>query len=168
MIQVATRVRTSGLAISLAIVCGCANSPAEPDTDTDEVISAFGEPGCFHARQVTGFKPLDRSNLIVYAPTRSSAYHVRIRPPARELSFANRIAFDSSGTRICGYAGEGVVFDLDSMARKYFVTDVYKLDAEGARSLIDEFNAEINIDPQSTSGAEIEREIEPEPEKPDE
>jgi hypothetical protein len=151
-------VRNACFAISFAVFCGCASNRA--DTDKDAAPLASGQEACFQATQVTGFRPLDRSNLIVYAPTKSRAYHVRIRPPARELSFTSRIAFDGQGTRICGHAGDGVIFDTDSMARKYFVTAVYRLDAEGAQSLIDEYSEELIIDSPDDPGAEIDRDIE--------
>lgn len=150
--------RNACFAISFAVLFGCASNSPENDEDAAALVS--GQEGCFQAGQVTGFRPLDRSNLIVYAPTKSRAYHVQIRPPARELTFANRIAFDAQGTRICGRAGESVIFDSDSMARKYFVTAVYGLDAEGAQNLIDEYSEDLIIDSQDGPGAEIDRDIE--------
>jgi hypothetical protein len=140
------------------MLCACAGNPTQ--TDADELAFASGSQACFRPSQVTGFRALDRTNLIVYAPTKSSAYHVRIRPPARQLMFANAIAFDARGSRICGHAGEGIAFESSDMPRKYFVTDVYQLDAEAAQNLIDQFGEELTIEPQNTSGAEIERDIE--------
>lgn len=150
-------VRAASFAISFAVSSGCASRQSE--NDAQEATFASGQAACFQAGQVTGFRALDRSNLIVYAPTRSSAYHVRIQPPARELNFTSRIAFDTRSRRICGHAGESVIFDSGAMARTYFVTDVYRLDAEGAQSLIDEFAAEVTVDADNTSGAEIDRDI---------
>jgi hypothetical protein len=147
----------ASFAISFAVSSGCASR--QPENDTEEVTVASGQAACFQTRQVTGFRALDRSNLIVYAPTRSTAYHVRIQPSARELSFTNRIAFDSRSNRICGHAGESVIFDSDAMARKYFVTDVYRLDAEGAQNLIDQFTAEVAVEAENSAGAEIDRDI---------
>jgi len=149
-------VRGICFAVSGGMLCACSGIPA----DAGEEDTAFGKQACFQVSQVSGFKTLDRTNLIVYAPTRSSAYHVRISPPARELKFANTIAFDARGSRICGHAGEGVVFESGGMARKYFVTDVYQLDVEAAQNLVLQFSDELIIESQNRLEAEIERDIE--------
>jgi len=153
-------VRDIWLAAGSMVLYACASS--QPDTAADEntAMAESGERACFSTGQVTGFRTLDRTNLIVYAPTKSSAYHVRISPPARELRYANTIAFDSRGARICGHAGEGVVFESGGMARKYFVTDVYQLDTGAVQNLISAFSGEVNIEPQNALEVEIERDIE--------
>ena len=143
------------------LLCACAGNQTEAEKNNIATDSESGQRACFQRAQVTGFKTLDRTNLIVYAPTKSSAYHVRISPPASELRFANAIAFDSGGTRICGHPGEGVIFNSGSVARKYFVTDVYRLDTEAVQNLIAEFSGEVNVEPQNTLEVEIERDIEP-------
>lgn len=156
--------RVVWLAVAGMMLCACASNQAGTEMNTHEESVETSQRACFKPGQVTGFTTLDRTNLIVYAPTKSSAYHVRISPPARELGFANRIAFDTGETRICGYAGEGVVFDSGGMARRYFVTDVYQLDVAAVQNLIVEFSGEIDIEPQNTLDVEIERDIEPEDE----
>jgi hypothetical protein len=146
--------------LSTLLLCACASQQPPTDSDSDEAVEAIDQRACFQASQVTGFKTLDQSNLIVYAPSRTSAYHVRIRPPARELKFANVIAFDTGGTRICGRVGEGVLFESGGMGRKYFVTDVYRLDEEARQNLISSFSEVINVEPQEERELEIERDIE--------
>jgi hypothetical protein len=148
------------LAASGAMLCACASNRTVSETDEDEARVPSDKQACFRPGQVSGFRSLDRSNLIVYASTRSRAYHVRITPAARELDFANTIAFDTSATRICGYAGEAVLFESGGMARKYFVTEVYALDTEATQNLILQFSEDLTIEPQNTSGAVIERDIE--------
>jgi hypothetical protein len=142
------------------LLCACAGNQAEAEKKNIATDAESGQRACFQRGQVSGFKTLDRTNLIVYAPTKSSAYHVRISPPASELRFANAIAFDSGGSRICGHPGEGVIFDSGSVARKYFVTDVYRLDTEAVQNLIVEFGGDVNVEPRNTLEAEIERDIE--------
>jgi hypothetical protein len=151
-------VRGICFAVSGVMLCACSSNQTEVDAGEED--TPFGKQACFQASQVSGFRTLDRTNLIVYAPTRSSAYHVRISPPARELKFANTIAFDVRGTRICGHAGEGVVFESGGMVRKYFVTDVFQLDVEAAQNLIDQFSGDLTIESQNSLEAEIERDIE--------
>jgi len=152
--------RAAWLGVAVLMLAACAGKQMETNSDDNEASGQSGQRACFRPGQVSGFKTLDRTNLIVYAPSKSSAYHVRISPPARELRYANTIAFDSGETRICGYAGEGVFFESGGMARKYFVTDVYQLDAEAAQNLITELSGEVEIEPQNTLEAEIERDIE--------
>lgn len=155
--------RLCGIAGAVAtslLLCACASGPT--DDEPEEVALEFEKKGCFRPGQVTGFEPLDRQNMIVYAPTKSSAYHVRINRAARELTSTNTIAFDSAGSMVCGYPGEGVLLGSGGMARRYFVTDVYELNAEGVQMLIEQFSVQDIIEPQNNSGAEIERDIEPE------
>jgi hypothetical protein len=79
---------------------------------------------------------LDRSNLIVYAPTKNNAYHVRISPPSTELRDANALSFGANETRICGYAGDRVLIE-GSRDRSYAVIDVARLSPEGLAALLE-------------------------------
>ena len=145
--------------LSGLLLCACASQPTPTDSGRNEAAAAIDPRACFQASQVTGFQTLDQSNLIVYAPSRTSAYHVRIRPPARELKFANVIAFDTHGTRICGRVGEGVLIESGGLGRKYFVTDVYRLDEAAKQNLISSFSEGLNVELQAERELEIERDI---------
>jgi hypothetical protein len=96
-----------------------------------------GSDGCFFVRDVQDFRALDQSNLIVYAPTKAQPYHVRINPPAPELRSADRIAFTSRNSRICGYAGDALIIDSAGSPRRNSVLAVSRLDAAGLQRLLE-------------------------------
>lgn len=146
----------------LLAVTGCATrESADPAAEgADEKLA--GAPACFYRRQVSDFRPLDRSNLVVYAPTRSNAYHVQISPPSTSLRWADAIAFKSRSSRICGYAGERVLLDGSATAREFSVVSVHRLDETAYDSLLARYGigeAAVELEPAETTGAEIEREF---------
>ena len=141
-------------------------SPGSPAEDTgeaeDQVLGGQARQGCFYTREASNFDVLDKSNLIVYAPTKSRAYHVRIAPPSHELRHANRIAFEGRSGRICGYAGESVSFGGGIGARRYSVANVWRLNEAALEQLKDAYQAgdgEMTPEPRPTEGAEVERDL---------
>lgn len=121
-----------------------------------------GKPrhGCFYSREASNFDALDNRNLIVYAPTKSRAYHVQIAPPSNELRFVEGIAFDGRDGRVCGYAGETVSFGGRGAGRRYSITNVWRLDEAQLAQLKDQYRSpdgDQQIEPKETEGAEIER-----------
>lgn len=149
--------RTAILSAAALMLAACATTP-ESET-TAARAEPLGTQACFYQRNVTGFRYLDRSNLIVYAPGRSNAYRVTISPPSFELRSADAIAFASRGGRICGYAGESLLIDRGT-DRRYAVIDVRQIDAAALDALLGP--DEEKLSPEPAEGAEIEREVEPE------
>jgi hypothetical protein len=141
--------------LSLA-VGGCTGRGDSQDASASEMS---GSAACFIKNQVSDFRALDRTNLIIYAPSRSNAYHVQITPPSIELRSANTLAFISSGNRICGYAGDAVILGNDNF-RKYSVSRVTRLDKAGVDAL-NNGTAGNDMDPDAEDaravGADIER-----------
>jgi hypothetical protein len=122
----------------------------------------FGAADCFYSRQAQDFKVLDDHNLIVFAPSRTSAYHVVISPPSPELRFANALGFESRNTRICGYAGERLLLADGPGARPYAVMGVYRLDEAALQGLTTRFGigeTPKQVEPQPADGAEIEKDL---------
>jgi hypothetical protein len=97
--------------------------------------SVTGASGCFFARQAQGFRVLDRSNLIVFAPNESHAYHVRISPPSTDLRFAESLAFLPADAWICGHAGERLVIGGARRELPLAVLDVSRLSAASLAAL---------------------------------
>ena len=153
-----SRALVISLTASVSVIGCTAGQNAKPQSEAS--AEASDRSGCFYWRQVTDFDPLDRSNLIVYAPGKSSAYRVSISPPSRALPSANYIAFSSRSNRICGYAGDKLL--VGSGAELGFsVTQVYPLSKTALQALLGEDeNSVINPDdPDQVSpetGAEIE------------
>lgn len=159
------KTKLSAVIIAGMALAGCATEGARKEEQPQVAREPTGRQGCFYIRQVNDFRALDRSNLIVYAPTRSTAYHVRISPPSTELKFANALAFQSRSNRICGYAGDRIVFRGTGAGNQVSVTNVYRLDEVGLQRLLAAYGlaegAEV-LEPEEGEAAEIERDIEPE------
>jgi hypothetical protein len=142
---------------------GCATRDEAAVETAAEDERVTGTPACFYRRQVSDFRALDRANLIVYAPTKSNAYHVRISPPTTSLKWADTIAFQSRSGRICGYAGERLLLDGAGAARGFSVAGVYRLDETTHDELLVQYGlgkGATGLEPAETAGAEIERDIE--------
>ncbi len=135
-----------------------ANLPSPADT---------GTPACFYAGQVSDFSVLDRSNLIVYAPSRQTAYHVRISPPATSLRATDRLSFGPRDARICGYAGERLIVPDGRGGERFSIIGVSRLTEAGLESLLVAAGraagagAAEEAQPEPAAGAEIHRELEP-------
>jgi hypothetical protein len=164
------KIDSTGLKLG-AILLGAGFSPAIAADDPtnegtnegmDEVQGGESKQACFYARDASNFDVLDRSNFVVYAPTKSHAFHVRIAPPASELRFANGLAFEGRSNRICGYAGETVAFGGSGMGRRYSITNVRRLDAAALEYLLDTYpsgDSKKLPEPKDSEGADVERDL---------
>jgi hypothetical protein len=154
--------RLVGLLIVLSAV-GCSATDATTRAPKPSVKAGeFGAADCFYSRQAQDFKVLDDHNLIVFAPSRTSAYHVVISPPSSELRFANAMGFESRNTRICGYAGDRLLLADGPGARPYAVMGVYRLDEAALQGLSTRFGvgeAPVQTEPQPADGADIEKDL---------
>jgi len=140
---------------------GCATKDGAEVAGEKAEEKVVGTAACFYQRTVSNFRALDRSTLIVYAPTRSNAYQVVISPPTTSLRSADAIAFKSRSNRICGYAGERILLDDAGMGREFAIVSVYRLDATTLDALLAQYGiGKPDMEPETTEGAEIEREIE--------
>ena len=129
-----------------------------PESREEATAASGSRPACFSARQVSDFRVLDRSSLIVYAPSRNNAYHVRISPPSIELRNANALGFSSRNSRICGYAGEALRLDRNDRF-SYSIVSVRRLDEVALQGLLDTSGEGTVPAPEDAEGAEIERDI---------
>jgi len=138
----------TAIAVMLALAgAGCASAPG-PGGKSVSLLPPPAETGstaCFVRRMVTSFTALDDTNLVVFAPSRSEAYHVRIWPPAAEMSAASAVAFTSRSNQVCGAAEDAVFFDEGRTAPRHAITAVSRL-SEGALSWLVEQAAGIDQD----------------------
>lgn len=151
--------------LAMLLASGCTTGGSREASQREASREPAGKSACFYRRQVSDFRVLDRTNLIVYAPSKSNAYQVRISPPSTELKFANAIAFSSRSNRICGYAGDRIILGSGSSPREYSVSGVYRLDEVGLQRLLEQHGIGKPgqpLEPEETEGAEIERDIDPE------
>ena len=150
--------------LAVILAGGCTAGGSAGDSQRAASREPAGTSACFYRRQVSDFRVLDRSTLIVYAPSKSHAYQVRISPPSTEIKFADAIAFSSRSNRICGYAGDRIIVGSGSSPREYSVSGVYRLDEVGLQRLLEQYGIGKPgdpLEPEETEGAEIERDIDP-------
>lgn len=123
-----------------------------------------GTSACFHASQVSSFTVLDPSNLIVYAPSKQTAYHVRISPPASGLRLVDSLAFVGRDSRICGYAGEQLLIPSGRRSERFSIAGVSRLDQAGLAALLAAAGrpAGAGAEPEPGAGDQINRDLEPE------
>jgi hypothetical protein len=150
------------LGVAFALSClltACASQPAsEAAGSAADDDTPVGAQACFSRRQAQDFVVLDRSTLIVYAPTKRQAYLVQISPPATRMPFADALVFQSRSNQICGRTGESLTLAADSM-RRYAIMDVRRLPApELDKILSNRSRAEPGrgLEPAAGEGAEIE------------
>jgi len=130
------------------------------NSDYDLPIDTGGlKTGCFYARDVNNWQGLNREYLIVYAPSKSRPYLVRISPPSIDLRSAYTIGFEGRD-RICGKPGERLVM-ARAAARNFTILDVWRLDADTNARLVESKKARDSgaIDPAASPGAEVETDI---------
>jgi len=158
------------LAVTLAAAAaGCAPSTEGSRAGSLPSPADTGTAACFYAGQVSDFTVLDRSNLIVYAPSKQSAYHVRISPPAIGLRSADRLSFGRSDARICGYAGERLIVPDGRGGERYSIVGVARLTQAGLEALLFAAGRSAGpgpadaAEPEPAGGADIQRELEQEP-----
>lgn len=116
------------LAINLVLTVGACTGADQARQPSGVDAPPIGQSACFYGRQVQGFRVLDRSSLIVFAPTQRHAYRVEISPPTAELRFVDTIGFESSSSQVCGRAGDRLLLGTSSIHR-YPVIDVQRLTA---------------------------------------
>lgn len=156
--------------LGVILAGGCTVGTSREDSQRAAAREPAGTSACFYRRQVSDFRVLDRSNLIVYAPSKSNAYQVQISPSSTELKFADAIAFSSRRNRICGYAGDRLIIGSGPSPREYSVSGVYRLDEVGLQRLLELHGIGKPgepLEPEETEGAEIERDIDPAEESKD-
>src|SRR5689334_9337299 len=93
----------------LAVCMGAgASVPAAASTDN---TSRVNKNECVFSRTIYDFKPLDRDKMIIWAPSRATAYLLELSMPMPELKFANRLAFvdRNHAGMLCGYGMDRIV-----------------------------------------------------------
>ncbi len=125
-----------------------------------ETISTEGlKAGCFYARDVSNWVEVNRTQLIIYAPSKSRAYLLTIAPPSTSLRFNSTIAF-AGHDRICGRPGERLVLG-SGLDRRHMVMDVRRLDKDTLAAYDATREArDKDVKPAESPGAEVETDIE--------
>jgi hypothetical protein len=92
---------------------------------------------CIFFRTLYDWKPLNNSNLIVWAPNRNSPYHIQLDRPCSGLKFAYSIGFTSRDSRLCGFGGDSVLVESGGgRADRCPIGSITKLTEESLKSLL--------------------------------
>lgn len=92
------------LATALAALSGCASSPSSQGAGVAAVLGSKshkaaalpGKPGCFWLSNFDGsWTVLNESELIVYAPSYSRPYLIKLFEPVPPLKFRERLGFEN-------------------------------------------------------------------------
>ncbi len=145
----------------IAYITGCAANDDQKSA-YDESPEYTAGSACFYASQASDWTVLDRSTLIVYAPSKSHAFRVDVGPGASDLRWADSLAFVSRSSRICGRAGDRIVTPTGTANRSYTVIGVTRLDPASVEDLLAAYGKagqSEQVEPGESPGAEIEREL---------
>ncbi len=92
---------------------------------------------CIFFRTLYDWKPLNRRNLIVWAPSRKHPYHLQLDRPCHNLRFAHSIGFTSTDGRLCGFGGDSVlVTSGGGIPDRCPIGSITKLDEGGLERLL--------------------------------
>jgi len=143
----------------IVYITGCATN-GDQKSAYDEPQEYSAGSACFYASQASDWTVLDRSTLIVYAPSKSHAFRVDVGPGASDLRWADSLAFVSRSNRICGRAGDRIVTPTGTANRSYTVLGVTRLDTAALEGLLATYGkASEQVEPVESPGATIEREL---------
>lgn len=92
---------------------------------------------CIFFRTLYDWKPLNRYNLIVWAPSRKHPYHLQLDRPCHNLRFAHTIGFTSNDGRLCGFGGDSVLVGHGGgLPDRCSIGSITKLDEDGLERLL--------------------------------
>lgn len=92
---------------------------------------------CIFFRTLYDWKPLNRHNLIVWAPSRNHPYHLQLDRPCQNLRFAHTIGFTSTNGRLCGFGGDSIlVTSGGGRPDRCPIGSITKLDEAGLERLL--------------------------------
>jgi hypothetical protein len=101
-----------------------------PAGATDTPARAHGND-CTFFRSISDFRPLDRTKLVVWAPSKRDAYLVELGMPLFDLKHANELAFIDSNRdgRLCGYGMDRIAVGNASFPQQSTILGMTRLDA---------------------------------------
>ena len=112
----------------MALVAAAALSAcASIDETSSEARTTFDD--CFFAGTLRDWRPLDNSNLILFASGRRP-YHVELMRPAAGLSFNVSIGVYDRDGRVCPYGGDAIIVDGGFMPERIAIRSMRQLTDE--------------------------------------
>ncbi len=98
-----------------------------------------GANQCIFFRTLYDWKPLNDSNLIVWAPSRNNPYLIQLDRRCSALRFTLSLGFYSRDSNLCPLGGDSVVVDGGGgRAERCGIGGITKLTEESLQSLLDQ------------------------------
>lgn len=131
--------RNAGLAAAASLALAFAASAPGAGTGSRDRLPPITKE-CIFERSLHDWRPLDRYNLIVYAPSRRHPYHMELDFPCEQLRWADAIAFVSPHPdgRVCGFGGDYILVG-DGFVERCPIGAIHKLTPEQAEELVAAF-----------------------------
>jgi Family of unknown function (DUF6491) len=125
--------------VMLAALAACATVHAAPSE------SRADKDACLFVRTIHDFRPLDRTNLIIWAPGRRDAYLVELGFPLPELKFAHRLAVvdRNHDGMLCGYGMDRIVVPDSFGSQPSTIRSMTRLDERGLAELEAKYNVRL-------------------------
>lgn len=96
---------------------------------------------CVFFRTLYDWKPINNSNLIVWAPNRRSPYHLQLTRPCHGLRTAQTLGFSSRDGQLCPYGGDSILLDNGSgRPDRCTIDSITRLDEGALQALLDQAN----------------------------
>jgi hypothetical protein len=131
---------TKLLGFIVAALVGTTSANAAPQS-----ANKADDNACVFSRTVHDFKALDRNKLVIWAPSRKTAYLVEVGMPLLDLQWANRLGFvDSNGDgRLCGFGMDRIVVGGTSFPQRATIMGVTRLDEAHLAALEQEYKVKL-------------------------
>ncbi|MFC7049608.1 DUF6491 family protein [Emcibacter nanhaiensis] len=110
---------------------------AEPAPLTDEQYKEMTkrlsrENDCIFIRTIDSWTALDRTHLLLYAPTRNHPYLLEVAPTTYNLMFEEQLAiYSKTGENLCPYGRSGLLLKDEHL----FIRGIAKITKEEAQQL---------------------------------
>jgi len=98
---------------------------------------------CIFSRSIDNWTILDDQRLILYAPTKSAPYYVRLNLRSHRLKYIHTIGvYSKFDNRFCPYGGNSLFIDGD----RYTISAIKKIDKDTAIRLINHNKNKANLE----------------------
>lgn len=148
---------TRGSVLTLLTLAGMGTALlAGPALSKEEPAAKADDNQCVFARTILDWRALDSRNLVVWAPGRKDAYHVKLSFPLHDLKTHENVAIvDHNGDgRICGYGMDQVVTVGGPQAERATIMGMERLDEAGLASLSEEYKVKL-LPPQKDTQKDV-------------
>lgn len=98
-----------GCALVAALLGACGATPRSDDhTGATDASSTSVHHDCVRISRVRHFERLDDRNLLLFAPDRNNAYHVRLVMSCPDVTYGGLLSIEGGQGSLCGFAGENL------------------------------------------------------------